>query len=184
MECDYRDEFPVANPHSLDRTGASTQSKSPERTASCRAPFREDATMECTALISRSGALGALGIRMRKRYALRMILLPLLLISYSISASAARPPSAQLDPYQEFIGACLKGFKPEDSAMGAHLCDCAAQESKSQEVTISALRRETAKIQADPKYKIQDKRLLASFQVCTIETMKAVSAAAEAQQAP
>jgi len=111
-----------------------------------------------------------------------MILLPLLLVSFSTSASAARPRPVPVDPYREFIGACLKGFKPEDAAMGEQLCGCAAQESKSQEVTVSALRRETAKIQADPKYKIQDKRLLASFQVCTIETMKAVSAAAEAQR--
>jgi hypothetical protein len=100
------------------------------------------------------------------------------LIASSSSASATTAPSQR----QEFIAACVHAFNQsnggaagEDRSLrevGRKICDCTASESKHQGVTPASLKSETAKIQADPKYKISDPKLLAAFQYCSIETLR------------
>jgi hypothetical protein len=87
-------------------------------------------------------------------------------------------------PYQDFINACTDAFTrsssntgnngetptPEHIAFGKSLCECTATESKSQKVPIPHLKKETAKIKADPKYKLHDPGLLASLQYCSMKS--------------
>ena len=101
----------------------------------------------------------------------------IIMLTFSVTSAVAAPKT---DPYLNFTQACFKGFDPSSELMGHHICECAAEESKHQGVAVTALKKETKRIEADPKYKIQDKRLLASFQYCTIETMKSLAAAAGA----
>jgi hypothetical protein len=84
-------------------------------------------------------------------------------------------------PYQAFIDACTDAFAqsstavggnptPEHVAFGKSVCECTATESKSQKVSIARLEKETAKIKADPKYKLHDPGVLASLQYCSMKS--------------
>lgn len=90
-------------------------------------------------------------------------------------ASAASARGDRL--YQAFRSTCVEAFVKSNGAAGEdagrEICGCAADESRHQGVTRKALKRETARIRKDPAYQIQDKRLLASFQYCTILSMEA-----------
>jgi hypothetical protein len=78
-------------------------------------------------------------------------------------------------PYQAFIDACTDAFAqsstavggnptPEHVAFGKSVCECTATESK------SSLEKDTAKIKADPKYKLHDPGVLASLQYCSMKS--------------
>jgi len=56
--------------------------------------------------------------------------------------------------------------------VGRQICECTAKESKHQGASAAALRRETAKIKADPKHPIEDAHVLDAFHYCTIEMLK------------
>lgn len=58
----------------------------------------------------------------------------------------------------------------EHIAFGKSLCECTATESKSQKVSIAHLKKETANIKADSKYKLHDSGLLASLQYCSMKS--------------
>ena len=66
----------------------------------------------------------------------------------------------------------MKARGEEVAHVGHKLCECTARESVHQKVKHDALVRETARIEADPKAKIEDPALLASFHVCTMEVME------------
>jgi hypothetical protein len=91
-----------------------------------------------------------------------MFLIPLaaFLSAYAIAANST--------PYAEFKDACVFAFGGQDQAK---ICECTAQESKHQGVTVSELKKETTEIKKDPKYKIHNSKLLASFQYCTVLAM-------------
>ena len=77
-------------------------------------------------------------------------------------------------PYDDFKDACLKAFTRSagnPSPTGTSVCECTAEESKHQGVTVSDLKKETAEIRRDPKYNIQNKKLLDSFHYCVISAM-------------
>jgi hypothetical protein len=95
-------------------------------------------------------------------------------------------PSKNAQVYTDFIAACTGAFAlssasrgesptPEHLAFGKTLCECTAQESKSQKVSIAHLKKETAKIKADPKYKLSDPGLLASLQYCSMKSTEGLS---------
>ena len=92
---------------------------------------------------------------------------------YAAGARALVTPGAQ---DREFVAACIQGFDTASSngsmGVGRQICECTAKESKHQKVSPASFRSETAKIKADPKYQIQDPKLLAAFQYCTIETLR------------
>jgi hypothetical protein len=77
-------------------------------------------------------------------------------------------------PYDDFKDACLMAFSKSagsDTPTGSSVCGCTAEESKHQGVTVSELKKETAEIRRDPKYKIQNKKLLDSFHYCIVSAM-------------
>lgn len=81
------------------------------------------------------------------------------------------------DPYRDFVEACARGFEardPSGDSGGRELCECAAEESRHQKVKVPALKRETARISADPKAKIRDPGLLASLHYCTVQAIHQV----------
>jgi hypothetical protein len=97
------------------------------------------------------------------------------------SAAAAPVPSPSqiknLGPIQKnFVSACTEAFDRSSGngsqAIGQKICECTVIESKSQGATPATLKRETAKIKADPKHKISDPKLLAAFQYCAIELLR------------
>ena len=96
------------------------------------------------------------------------------ILSFLLSASSSY--GAQVSkPYQEFIDACVAGFTGSggaDEGIGKKICACTSTESKHQGVTVAELKKETTEIKKDPKYKIQNKKLLASFHYCTILEME------------
>lgn len=110
------------------------------------------------------------------------------LLALSVSAQAVpvrKAPKVDLTkpPYSDFITACVTAFNgsvempaqtDEHGTFGKTVCECTAEESKSQGVTPKSLVAETHKIQADAKYKITDPKLLASLQYCTLKTMDAL----------
>jgi hypothetical protein len=107
-----------------------------------------------------------------------MIILILMAFFLSLTFAWAK---AFTQPYQDFIDACTNAFAqssspegekptPEHIAFGKSLCECTATESKSQKVPVSHLRKETAKIKADSKYKLHDPGLLASLQYCSMKS--------------
>jgi hypothetical protein len=114
-----------------------------------------------------------------------MRLTPFLMIIASLALSlgvdqlparaAVKKPAAP-DPRREFVSACRVAFdKSSETAaqeFGAKVCECTIQESKHQGATLASIKSETAKIKADPKYKISDPKLLAAFQYCTIELLQ------------
>src|SRR4051812_23309564 len=77
---------------------------------------------------------------------------------------------------REFVSACMLAFDQSSSngsvGVGRQICECTIEESKHQGATATVVKKETAKIKADPKYRIQDPKLLAAFQVCAIEAAK------------
>ena len=99
--------------------------------------------------------------------------LPFLLIS--AAAWAQNPATASnKSAYSDFVQACMKAFTTsggEENPMGKRICDCTAEESKHQGVTVNELKKETAEIRKDPKYNIQNKKLLDSFHYCVISEM-------------
>jgi hypothetical protein len=85
------------------------------------------------------------------------------------------PTSAHAPIYQEFVQACISAFSTSagtEEPSGKIICECTAEESKHQGVTIRELKLETGKISKDPKYKIENKKLLAAIQYCTILSME------------
>ena len=106
------------------------------------------------------------------------------LLLFSLSLVLVIPTTqawaAKVDAYAEFVRACKVSFA--QSSEGHHaevgkasqeMCNCVAKESRLQKVTLAILVKETKAIEADPHYQIQDKGLLASFQVCAIDMMHA-----------
>lgn len=92
------------------------------------------------------------------------------------SARCASSPAGNPGLYQDFKSTCIEAFVKSNGAdgelAGREICGCAVAESRHQGVTRPALRRETSRIRQDPAYQIQDKRLLAAFQYCTVVSMK------------
>jgi hypothetical protein len=88
------------------------------------------------------------------------------------AASGAPPP----DTSRQFVSACMLAFDQSSGngslGVGRQICECTAKESLHQGATVAALRRETAKIKADPKHPIEDPHVLDAFHYCTIETLK------------
>lgn len=77
----------------------------------------------------------------------------------------------QASAYSDFVSVCSSAFARSaglDAESGKKICECTAQESKHQGLSVAGLEKETVKIKKDPKYKIADKKLLASFQYCTV----------------
>ncbi|MGK5089096.1 hypothetical protein WDW86_16180 [Bdellovibrionota bacterium FG-2] len=105
----------------------------------------------------------------------------MLFVRLSIFLLAACSAYAETEPpaYREFRQACTTAFaqsqgQPDssDPSVAKEFCVCVTQESKSQKVTLKALKQETARIQKDPKAQIQDSRLLAAFHYCTMEVFR------------
>jgi hypothetical protein len=96
----------------------------------------------------------------------------LLFIFSSLSAEAASKPAG---PYREFIDTCVSAFSQstgtEDHG-GKKICECVSEESKHQGVKVGELKKETAEIKKDPKYKIQNPKLLAAFHYCSVLSME------------
>jgi hypothetical protein len=97
----------------------------------------------------------------------------------SLSAANASPsPSPSPDAiYREFATTCISVFTQSAGSEehgGKSICECTAEESKHQGVTRKELIHETAEIKKDPKYKIKNKKLLASIQYCTVLSMEDV----------
>ena len=84
--------------------------------------------------------------------------------------------SAKQDYKAAFVAACMGAFDRSSSngslGVGRQICECTAKESKNEGVSRAALERETTRIQQDPKYKIQDQKLLNALQYCSIELLK------------
>lgn len=103
----------------------------------------------------------------------------LLLGFFSQIAGAAQPsnPLRQKYALREFIASCKIAFgqstQSDSDDISNQICRCTAQESKHQGVTPVELAQESAKIKKDPKYKIENKKLLSAFHICTIAAMQA-----------
>jgi hypothetical protein len=95
----------------------------------------------------------------------------------AIAPASAATPKKGADPRdREFVQACMLAFDQSSGngsvGVGRQICECTVEESKHQGATRASVQKETAKIKADPKYKISDPKLLAAFQYCTIELMR------------
>lgn len=84
--------------------------------------------------------------------------------------------STPKDLDRQFVSACMLAFDQSSGngsvGVGRQICECTAKESRHQGATVAAIRRETAKIKADPKHPIEDPHVLDAFHYCTIETLK------------
>jgi hypothetical protein len=109
----------------------------------------------------------------------------------SAQSRPARPkPTAKLAPKlrEDFLRACNVAFKSSGSspeapqvmddedrqvelALTRRICECAADETKSQGATDAAVARETAAILKDARHKIEDRHVLDAFRYCAIETV-------------
>jgi hypothetical protein len=73
-----------------------------------------------------------------------------------------------------FLKACEESFvksKPDAASqeIARTICECATQESRHQGASSSALKREAARMQKDPKAKIQDRHILDAFHWCMLQ---------------
>lgn len=96
-------------------------------------------------------------------------------IAPTLAGAATQSPNTKPDPYREFVTSCIQAFDQSSQngslGVGRQICECTAKESKHEGVTRDSLQRETAKIKADPKYQIQDQKLLNAIHYCTIEML-------------
>jgi len=103
-------------------------------------------------------------------------MLSLFIFLFSLRAESSTTPAPSPHPiYKEFVTACIAAFSASagtEENGGEQICTCTAEESKHQGVTIKELTRETSQIKKDPKYKIRNKKLLASIQYCTVLLME------------
>jgi hypothetical protein len=102
------------------------------------------------------------------------LLIALLITLFNVSltfAATARP-----DPNRAFVDSCILAFDSSSSngsvGVGRQICECTVKESKHEGVSRKALARETARIKQDPKYRIQDQKLLNALQYCSIQILK------------
>ena len=101
--------------------------------------------------------------------------IPLLVLLLAPAALGAAPGAASgaKDPYARFVSACFEAFKQSQGGaaegLGRLICECTGPESISQGVSIAQLSSQAARIRKDPKYRIQDPKLLAAFQYCTLK---------------
>jgi hypothetical protein len=114
---------------------------------------------------------------MTLRNALLFVLLVLTCANAKLALAANSEP--QTNTRKEFVSACIEAFKAsseskgsDPNGIGQRICDCTVKESQHQGTTPDALKTETGRIKADPKYRIRDPKLLAAFQYCTIETLR------------
>jgi hypothetical protein len=91
-----------------------------------------------------------------------------------VATPAALAGLAKLD--DAFTRSCVRAFSAsagEASGPAAQeICGCTAKESHHQGVTRQALEKETRRITRDPKYQIQDDKLMNAFRWCTLESMQ------------
>jgi hypothetical protein len=101
-------------------------------------------------------------------------LLPFL--SFVIGCFIVTSVFAAADPYKDFVSSCTQAFDRSSGngggGMGEKICACTAKESKKEHVSIDTLKQETARIQQDPKYRIQNPGLLHALQNCSIELLQ------------
>lgn len=108
---------------------------------------------------------------------MEMRLIFLILPTALVIQSAWAAPKPLTSGEREFLTSCSHAFalssEGDADGIGKKICDCATHESRHEQVSAAALKRETARIKADPKYKIEDQKLLNAIQYCSIEVMKA-----------
>jgi hypothetical protein len=99
-----------------------------------------------------------------------------------LSAFASKPaPSSEFKKAQnEFVDACRESFRksttPAPEEVGKTICECTANDSKSQGAKASSLRKEAAEIRKDSKHEIKDEHIMNAFRWCTIELMRKADA--------
>lgn len=102
------------------------------------------------------------------------LIVSLLLLSWPGLAGAAPAKAAKKalpEGYDAFVASCSRVFAQRNAEAGPEICQCTARESAKAKIPGKVLATTASRIDADPKYRIEDARLLDQLQGCTIDIL-------------